>query len=796
VKAGPGLRLHLALGLVSVAVVAQQLVLMQLLAITQWHHFAYLIISVALLGFGASGTLIALFRARLLAHYHRLLPVLLFSGAMAMAAVLPANQRLFGGFDSYLLFFDPSQMGRLLAQGLLFTVPFLLAALVIGLIFVRHVEQIGSLYFANLLGSGLGGLVGVAALSLFYPERLPALVALFAAAAGLLLLPPRKGLPLLAASACAAVLLYFLLYPPPLLLSQYKDLRGALELPQARIHASSPSPYGLVQAVSAPALRHSPGLSLGFQGSIPARDLLFNNGNGFGPVPLWPPAPDAPFAQSTAALPYALARPASVLVLHGGSGEAAAQALAMGASKVVLVEPHRAAVELLRRSYPRSAGQMLALPESEFSGLEPRAHLANDARRYDLILLPAVGSFGAAAGLFALQEQHSLTLEGIAAIWDHLLPEGLLCAPAWLDHPPRNALRLAATLIEALEAQGVADPGRHLAAVRGWNSLNFCLKRSALSSADIEGVRSFSRALQFDPLLLPGLAQAEREHFHRLQDKSFFALLDGLFTPERKRIYEDYPFRLRPTTDDRPFFSQFLRRQSLPELGRLFDQRSIPFLEMGYLVALLSFIQMTLAAVLLILLPLLRLGWKGGDRFRTLLYFGGLGTGYMLVEIDLIHRFVLYLGHPVYAAAAVICALLVFSGLGSYASSRLPARPGLPHLAAALVCLLLLLYGLVLPVFIEGTIALELPWKLLLCLLILAPPSVAMGLPFPLGLRQLSARREADIPWAWGINGCLSVLGTSLATLIALEAGFTAVFLLAATAYAVAALSGVRVRIP
>jgi hypothetical protein len=213
---------------------------------------------------------------------------------------------------------------------------------------------------------------------------------------------------------------------------------------------------------------------------------------------------------------------------------------------------------------------------------------------------------------------------------------------------------------------------------------------------------------------------------------------------------------------------------------------------MGYLIVVLTFFQMAAAAVVLILLPLLRLGWRDGGRLRTFLYFGGLGIGFMLVEINLIHRFVFYLGHPVYAASVVICAVLVFSGAGSCASSRLDSGETAPHRAAAIVALLLLLYALILPPLIDLTIALPLAWKVLLTLVLLAPPAFAMGFPFPLGLQALSRRREADVPWAWGINGCLSVLSTALATIIAVEAGFTVVFLVAAAAYGGAALSGVR----
>jgi spermidine synthase len=787
-------RLHLAVALLSVAVIALQLVLMQILSITQWHHFAYMVISVALLGFGAAGSVLALARSRLLAHSEGLLPLLMFGSAAVMAATGSLSQAVFGGFDSFLLFADPGQFWRLLLGNLFVALPFFLAALAIGLVFVREVERIGSFYFANLLGSGLGGLAAILLLELSAPERLPAVSALFALAAGLLIVPRRgRGLLLAAAALTAAVAVFGLLRPTPLVLSQYKDLRRTLDLPATRLVAERPGALGLVQAAAGPALRWAPGLSLAYTGEVPVRAAVFVNGNWFGPVLSWSPeATEHLLDYSTAALPYALSAPERVLVLHAGTGAEVGQALTRGARRVVAVEPHGAVAGLLGERLTTAQGRLWSHPAVAVAPLEPRTQLAADPSRYDLIVLPTIGAFGGTAGLYALQEQYLFTREAFAEMWRHLSEDGLLAVTVWMDYPPRAPFRLAATLVEALEAAGVGNPQAHLAAMRSWGTITFCVSRSPLTASDIEKVQAFGRQLLFDPLLLPGLDAAERERFNKLQDPGFFSNLDRLLGPDREQLYADYDFRLRPATDDRPFFSQFLRWQSLPNLVQLFGERAVPFLETGYLIVLLTFVQMLLAALLLILLPLFRLGWKGGNRLPVFFYFGGLAVGYMLVEIVLIHRFVLYLGHPVYAAAVAICTLLIFSGAGSYHSSGLRLTSATPRRAAALVALLLLLYALLLPPLLHHTIALPLGWKLLLTLLALAPPAFAMGFPFPLGLRLLGRQREADVPWAWGINGCLSVLSTALATIIAVEAGFVAVQITAAAAYAIAALARLR----
>lgn len=789
----PPWRIHGALGLLSAAIVALQLVLIQILSITQWHHFAYMVISVALLGFGASGTLLALARPWFLRHSRALLPLLAAGCATAIAAQGWLGQGLLKGFDSYLLFFEGKQILRLLGVNLCFGLPFFLGATVIGLIFIEQTENIGSLYFSNLLGSGVGSLLALALPELLLPQHLPAVVSLAALASAWLLLPDKAPNISAALVSAAAVSAAALLFPPLPELSQYKDLSRTLSLPDAWVIARRNSPWGLVEAVSSPALRHAPGLSLNYVGPIPVADVLFSNGNAFGAVLPWQPSDrEHLLDQSTKGLPFALARPQKVLVLHSGTGAEVALSLSHGAREIVAVEPRTAVMELLREHYARTLHYLFAHPAVRIVNREPRAFLSTDRHNYDLILLPTLGAFGGNLGLLSLQEQNDLTLEAFDAMWKRLNPEGLICIDAWMDFPARAPLRLAATLGSFLQRQGIGDPKTHLVAVRSWGDLSFCLKRSALTPEQMDRVRSFARQRLFDPALLPGLAAEERNHFNKMEDDSFFLLLNKAISLQRDELIAGYPFRLTPTTDDRPFFSQFLRLQGLPHLARLFGGQGIPFLEMGFLIAILSFVQLALAAVVLILLPLVKLGWQGGNRRRTLLYFGGLGLGYMLVEISLIHRFVLFLGHPVHAAATVICTLLVFSGLGSFFSGRMRLQHSAPSRAAATVAALLVLYNLWLPELLHLGIALALPAKLLLTLLLLAPVAFAMGLPFPLGLKLLGRLSEPAVPWAWGINGCLSVTGAALASILSVELGFTAVLWVAAAAYACAATARLR----
>ncbi|MEW6520359.1 MAG: spermidine synthase-like protein [Thermodesulfobacteriota bacterium] len=789
---GAARKIPLALGLLSCGLIAYELALMQLLSLIQWYHFAYLVISVALLGFGASGSLLALWRQSLLPRMETILPLAMAGCAVLMVSSLLATQTLARDFDLYQLFVDPAQFGLLLFFQLLFFLPFLLGALPIGLAFVQATERVGSLYCANLLGSGLGGLVALGLMFYVAPGRLAAVCALFPLAASLLLFPGKRGPAralVLSALAAGLLILAVLLKPVPVVLSQYKDLSHALYPAGARLVGRQPSPRGLVQAVASPVLRYAPGLSLTYRGEIPPAEALFSNGDFFGAVRTRDrEAVTALFDHSLLALPYAVADRKRVLVLHAATGDEVLHALARGAAEVTAVEPHRQAVGLFQGLYGSYYEELNAGGRVGWVFLEPRAMLAA-ASRYDLITLPLIGSFGGSAGIAALQEQYLLTVEAFSQLWHHLEPDGVLRVSVWLDQPVRNPLKTAATIAEMLENAGISEPFRHVAAIRDWSIITFLVKRTPFSGEEAGRIRDFCAEMEFDLTLGPGRRPQTGSGYHRRPDESFFSDLDLAFSARRGLLYERYDFDVRPAADDRPFFSQFLRWQSLPELGRIFGEKTLPFLELGYVVVGVTVSQMAGAALVLILLPLSRLGWRGPFRLQTVTYFAGLGLGYMFVEIVLIHQFILYLGDPLQATATVLGALLFFSGCGSLFSARIREGGRLAAAAPGMVVLTTIAIGLALPFLLRQTIASPFGLRVLLAVLLIAPPGFAMGFPFPLGLRRLAGLSPDQVPWAWGINGCVSVLAGGLATLAAVAWGFQTVMLIAAAAYGVAALT-------
>jgi len=785
-------RIPLSIGITSLALIAFQLVIMQILSITQWHHFAYMVISMAMLGFGAAGTFLALFREWLKKHVVTVLPILYVLCAVSMAAT-SWMVGIFGDFDAFLLFFERAQIGVMVFSYLVYCLPFFFGGLAITLVFYHQVEEIGRLYFFNLGGSAFGG---VAAIALFWIIPLPyiaSLLALLVLIAAWLVKPPDRRFAVVLAAGLLLPVAGFL-YPVTPQTSEYKAIYASLQLPDAEVVHESSSPFGLLQSVSAPAQRFAPALSLQYRGEPPVRDILFNNGEYFGTMLGRFDSDERHILDyTTRGLPYAVRNPESMLVLKSGTGNDISHGLTHGLDRIDAVEPHRQANNLLMNRHPEWIDSLYHQPGVTVHGSSVRTWLAgHPGPEVDLVTLPVLGAFGGTSGVHALQEQNHLTLEAFHEIWDRLGDTGMIAVTVWTEHPPRAPLKLAATWRQLLDDHGITHPQEHIMAVRSWGTITFLLSRTPFTGSEREAARNFSGSLNFDPLFLSDIRPEERERHNRTEDRSFFEQIDQLILGDPGPLFAEYLFDIRPATDDRPFFSHFMTWQSIPELREMYGDDQLPYMELGFILAGVTLIQIVLASLILILLPLFRVGWKGTRRRWTFLYFSGIGIGFMFFEMVLIQKLVLYLGQPVYATAAVLAALLLFSGIGSFYSSRLDTVRRTLLRTGGIIVALILLYALLLMPLLHLSMSWPLIAKTIHVAVLLAPPAFFMGMMFPFGLRLLSGSNETQIPWACGIDSCLSVSATALATLIALGSGFTLVMGIAAAAYGVTTLASLR----
>jgi len=437
-----------AVFILSAAIVSYEIQLMHFITIVQWHHFAYMVISVALLGFGASGTVISVFRKRMLKNFDFLLPFLMISCGLLMTIAIRVSRHDFFVFDSYTLFVDRSQFSRLARTYFLFFLPFFSGALAIGLIFVKKVSNISTFYFSNLLGSGIGGTLAIFLFWQFSPQEIPSVIAILPILAGVLIIHKKARLYLIPYSLlCLIPAVYHLNKPFDLSASQFKSISYALNLPDAKIDRQISSPYGLVQVVSSPVQRYAPGLSLTYTEDIPPCDIIFNNGNWYASVPVWSKKDTSHILNYTSmALPYAFSVPESVLLFNAGAGLEITHALNNRAKQITAVEPNATVISLLKNEYASLTDSLFYRPDVNIHNQACRTFLNQTDKKYDIIQLPLLGEFGGSVGLNALQEANLLTKEALTEMWQKLTPDGMIVLSFWIDVPPKISLKSAAMI--------------------------------------------------------------------------------------------------------------------------------------------------------------------------------------------------------------------------------------------------------------------------------------------------------------------------------------------------------------
>ena len=296
----------------------------------------------------------------------------------------------------------------------------------------------------------------------------------------------------------------------------------------------------------------------------------------------------------------------------------------------------------------------------------------------------------------------------------------------------------------------------------------------------------------------PGMTASEANRYNVLETPYYYLGARALLDEQSDSFIEDYKFDIRPATDDRPYFFNFFKWSALQEIVSLMRRGGSSLLELGYPVLVVTLIQALLISFVLILVPLLflkktlQLTRPAIYNGSMLLYFAAIGLAFLFIEIVFIQKFMLFLTHPIYAVAVVLGGFLVFSGLGSAYSGRYVDAEGYRQVPkiVVLICLFASLYLWLLPGLFSLLATWPMPLKMLATLIVIAPLAFVMGMPFPLGLSEIVKNAPPLVPWAWGINGCASLISAILATLLAIHIGYNLVVLLALLLYLVAAVAG------
>jgi hypothetical protein len=772
----------LAIGLCSFSSLAYEILLTRIFSISLWYHFAFMIVSVAMLGIGASGTCLFLFPGlKNPSHLGRYAWML---GLSISTTYLLANRV---PFDPVALSWEKGQLFYLGLYYLVLSVPFFLTGCMIATAFASFSAKSGMIYGGDLLGAGLGGLGVLWLLAHLGPGETVFVLSIIALSASCLV-----GGKILRAVASLMITLHvalLILHPgfASPRMSPYKGLQTAMRYPGAEHLKTVNGPFSRIDLFKSAAARFAPGLSLSYLDPLPEQIGIAVDGGEIHAVTSPADRTSLRFLRYLpSALPYAINPREEVLILDPKGGLQVLLAKEHGSKKIYKVESTPNLVETIKRELGSFSGGIY--DRQTWSKLG-RSWLSSQRKEFDLIDLSLMGT--APSGFFGIAEDYRFTVEAFAKYLTHLNPDGILSLNLFILYPARTEWRLLNTVVAALEEAGVKGADERLAAIRSWDTLSILIKKSPFTRGEIETIRTFTKDLKFDLVHYPGIRMEETNIYIKQPTHEYVETFQRLLDPStRNGLIEGYLFDIRPVRDENPFFHYYLKLKNIRGIYKRMGEKWQFFMEEGYLLPVILLQVLVLSLVLILLPVVLRRSVSpelsgirppAGDRLRIVSFFAFLGMGYLFVEIALIQKMILPLEHPSYAFSVVLASVLICSGVGSLLSNRIRILRT-PRIAL-LISVLIFVYSLLLPAFSERLLSLSLVQRTGAVFFLILPLGTLMGIPFPTALRSMGEGYGSLIPWAWAINGCSSVLAPLLAVMVAMALGFKTVLWIGGAAY-------------
>jgi len=773
----PGSRVLFGVALTSGSLLMTELSLTRIFSVTMYYHFAFMAISIALFGLSASGVYVFLGRERFA---RRPTSRLLTTHALAFAGLtliaLAALVRIRVGLQS-----TPANIALIATTYLLAALPFFAGGAVVSIAIARLSASVNRVYGADLLGAAAACLLLLPALNRLGAPGAIVAAGLLAGAAAVLFTAPESRKTLATVVAVGGIIIVVAANSPlePFSVSVTKGHEHHAVL------FSKWNSFSRIGVYDQPYGAWS--LSERYHGPLPDTHLMdIDSAAGTQILRFGGDLRDVQYLQyELTALGYRLygepgqtpSTPLRALVIGPGGGRDLLSALIFGASSVDGVEINPIiANDVMRGAFRDYSGDVYDHPAVHIHIEDGRSFVRRSPDKYDVIQASLVDTWAAtAAGAYTLTENSLYTVEAFDDYLDHLTDRGVLSISRWVF----DGLRLISLAQEACARHGWNAADR-LAVIQYEDVATFLLKKTPFTAGERQRLAAAARDLKFTVLYLPG------ETPQPLGDsRDDYAGL--ILAPDRHAFYRDYPLDLSPTTDDRPFFFYTTRLKTQRFIAAALRMVGVKVQRpsdrgswgTGGLTALLVLLVISVGLILAFIVgPLavtnrgaLEPGWG-----RPLAYFACLGAGFMLIEVALLQRFVLLLGHPVYSLTVTLLSLLLGTGIGSLASRRV--KDSDVRRTAAVICMAItavaVLWATVLPLVIAFAIGWPLPARLLVAFLLMLPAGMLMGVPLPAGVRILAAERPSLIAWAWGINGALSVLGATLAVFIAMNWGFSA----------------------
>jgi predicted membrane-bound spermidine synthase len=768
-------RIFWGIALITLSVLMLELSLTRLFSATMYYHFAFMAISLALFGSGASGVFVYIVQ--------RSLKPERTGQWLSAAAMLFAVSNL---FSLYVILSNPLtfetgpdnyyRLARIYGASAL---PFFFAGCAVTLAITRLAREISKLYLFDLAGAALGCLLLIPVLNTIGAINIVLLVSAFGAVAGVLFGFASQGSR--AAAVCSLVLAIGLaglvVYNTN---TQRIDIRKSKGFEETNVLFSKWNSFsritvegqfgrGVEIKIDADA---ATGISRDASNSAIHQDAL----------------------NSLSGLVHHLKRDASVLIIGPGGGNDVMAARVFEQKHITAVEINPIIAHDVMSSEPFKSysGSIYQQPDVRLVVDEGRSFIRNSNERYDIIQATMVDTWAAtAAGAFSLSENNLYTVEAFKDYVTHLTDDGALTMTRWYFEPPDQLLRLI-TLSRAMMSElGITNPPRHIMLIRDARSgydrtpATYIFKRSEFTDDEVRSIEHVARTNRFELLFTP-----------LTRPSNVFTQMIEATDPAE--LWASFETNVEPTRDNNPFFFNSVR---FANLWRVIDGTTGEWqktnLGTSILFALLGITSVLVLLFIIGPLVLVRrraLSTGAGTKLSYLLYFACLGAGFIIVEVAMIQKFILFLGHPVYSLAVVLFSVLAFSAIGSYLSGRISEERLTPALMKLLVTLVLLVivYIIALPPIFYGLVGLAREIRIVLAVVLMAPLAMVMGMPMPIGIRLLARSAPEIIPWAWGVNGATSVMGSVAALVIAILTGFNQALLVGAGLYLLAMVFIVR----
>jgi hypothetical protein len=776
---------YFAVFLISLSALSFQVLLTRVFSIGQWHHLSFMVISIALFGFGASGTFLSLLDTRQKGWETRLshpltlrFLLVIYSLAVITAYMVLNNIPL----DYFRLPIEPVQAVYLLCAYLVLALPFFIAGMVISIAFAAFAKKAGLVYFSTMTGSAFGAILPVPFLPIFEEGRLVVLCALIPL---LFLLIPSREMEsrktrrnlLWVSGTLILVLGIFLIWPKggqyvKVKPSPYKALSQIMNFPDTRIIGTVSGIRGRIDTVESPFIRYAPGLSLKFHEKLPKQSAIFQDADS--PYTLYhlSTQEDADFAKYS--LSYAgytlLERPSHVLVIQGTGNSGIPFALASKAGKITVLEQHPELAKTVSEHY-----QVNVINDN------PRAFLSGFREKYSIIHIENHGP--SIPGTAALNQTHLLTVNALAAYLNHLNEKGVILISGKLLLPPANTVRLWASAYEALRHIGKKQPELHMAMLRNWDTFTLIISADPINA--VKPLINFAQDMNFDMVYLPQPEINLVNRFNVFDQPYYFdeieKLKEAYVSGTENRYFAASLLDVAPQWDNRPFPNRFLKWPRLWDLYESTGTRLYGLLLSGEIVVAVVFFEAVLVAFLLLAIPIVIVSKTGPrPKISNLLFFLGIGAGFMFAELYFIYQYTFLFGNPIISFTVVLSGILLFSGIGGYLSQKMNQF----HLKWCLVGLasIFVLFYIGFDYLIGMLLGLSDISRYFIAFLILLPVGFLMGIPFSIGMRLL-LNTSLERTYAWAANGCASVLTSIAAAQVAISQGIPLMIILAAAAY-------------